>query len=387
MDEKFWQSIRDEFPVTRHLAYFQSAGMSPLPNCVVKAVTQAYERLSNWGDMYFMQDLERADRLREKLGRMIGTSADNLTFAPNTSTGFNYLAAALKAGADKPFNLVSLMDEFPSSHIPFEYQGIQIKFVKSCNGVYSVDSIMKATDENTLGVVCSYVQYSSGFRLDVKALGEALKEKGLLFILNATQAFPIFDVDVQQMHVDALSVSFHKWGLCGLVGSMLFTSEEFRRRFPLPMAGWLSVQPPPDDFIPTQKETTYQQFEDARQYNFGTMNFQALAGLDAAIDFMETTGRENIRQRILSLTDYLLEKLKQLPLNILSPLDAPEYRSAILLVDLTKGSNAGAVEFLRENHVVTSLRAGKIRISCNFFNNKKDVDRLIEVLKKYFTTL
>ncbi|MFN3555290.1 MAG: aminotransferase class V-fold PLP-dependent enzyme [Bacteroidales bacterium] len=380
MEEKFWEEIREQFPVTDHLAYFQSAGMSPMPRRVFEATRQALEQIMLMGDANFLADLNRADALRQKLGAMIGAEADDIAFVPNTSTAFSLIAASLKAAHPAPFNLVSLMDEFPSSNIPFEYQGIPVKFVKPLQGRYTPESILEACDDQTLGVVCSQVQYASGFRLDVAGLGAMLQSKGLLFIVNATQAFPVFEVDVQKMHIDVLAVSFHKWGLAGITGSMLFTRASFRQSFPNPMAGWLSVMPPPDDFIPTQKNVAYRQFRHAGQYNFGTQNIQALAGLDAAMDFVEHIGRERIRKRILEISAYLVKELALLPAEVVSPVQTDDERSGIVLVNLQKGSNAEAVEFLARNNVITSLRMGKIRISCNFFNNRSDVDRLIKVL-------
>jgi cysteine desulfurase / selenocysteine lyase len=384
MEEQFWNTIRDEFPITREYAYFQSAGLSPMPNCVLEAVTNAYRKVNQFGDMYWMEELDKSNRLRITLGNLINTNADNIVFAHNTSTAFTFLAAALKAGHQEEFNLISLYDEFPSTHIPFEFQGITVKFVKPGNGAYSIDTILNAADEKTLGVVCSYVQYSTGFRLDAAELGRRLHERGLLFLLNATQGFPTFEIDVKKWHIDAMAVSFHKWGCCSHVGSLFYTSEKFRSRYPSPLAGWLSVQPAKNDFIPTQKETGYVQWKHAGQYNFGTMNFQALAGLDAAMNFMLQTGLEKIRQRILSIATYLTDRLRDLPVEIISPIDDPAHRSAIVLVDVTGKDNQAIVDHLKQQKIITTIRMEKIRISCNFFNNPKDVDRLIDALSDYF---
>lgn len=383
MEEKFWDEIREEFPVTQKLAYFHSAGMSPMPDRVFEAVTEAYRKINQFGDMYFLDDLERTNVLRGKLAKLINTNTENVCFTQNTSIAFSFVAAALKKHGPQAFNLVSLHDEFPASNVPFEFQGIPMKFVKPENHSYSVESILNEVDSNTLGVVCSYVQYSTGFMLEMEKLGKALKERGLLFIVNATQAFPVYEVDVEKMHIDALTVSFHKWGLCAVAGTLFYTSENFRKTYPLPMAGWLSVHPPEDDFIPTQKNVTYKQYDSAEQYNFGTMNFQALIGLDVSIEFILEIGRDKIRERITSLTDYLVDRLRELPIEIISPVERPENRSAIILINLKNADNTKANEFLRKHNIITSVRAGNIRIACNFFNNFKEIDQLINVLELF----
>jgi cysteine desulfurase / selenocysteine lyase len=383
MDELAWEEIREEFPVTNNLIYFNSAGLSPMPNRVLKAITEAYHQLNQFGDAYFESDLFRHEMLKEKLADLIGTQSHNISFAANTSTGFGMIAAALKKSMPFKFNIVSLKDEFPSSHIPFEFQGIEVKYVEPVNGTYTIKSIVDAVDEKTMAVVCSQVQYATGFRLDLQKLGNALFEMDLLFIVNATQAFPIFDIDVEKCKIDVLSVSFHKWNYSGILGSLLYTSESFREQYPAALAGWLSVKPPEDDFIPVQKTGSYELQEDGRQYLLGTINFQAFAGLDAALDFVNETGRENIRERILDLTDHLVKGLNELPVNIVSPRQSRDASSGIVLVNLKNGNNAGAVEFLRKNKIIVALRAGCIRISCNFFNNFREVDDLLKALHIY----
>jgi cysteine desulfurase / selenocysteine lyase len=383
MEEKYWDEIRDEFPVTKNLAYFNSAGMSPIPNRVLREITHAYETINQFGDMHFMSELQRSEMLRGKLADMIHTHPQNICFAHNTSTAFSLVAASLKRTIPFEFNIVSLLDEFPSTNVPFEFQGIPFKFVEPVNGVYSLESIMDAVDDKTMAVVCSHVQYATGFRIDIGKLGSALKEMDLLFIVNATQSFPVFEIDVEKNNIDVLTVSFHKWNLSGLLGSLFYTSESFRQMYPNTMAGWLSVHPPENEFIPTQKNESFVQLEDAGQYNFGGMNFHALAGLDTAIDFINEVGRNNIRDRILSLTDYLVERLKNIDLDILTPRGLPDHRSGIVLVNIRDGKNAAAVEFLMKQKVVTAIRAGMIRISCNFFNNHQEIDQLIHALELY----
>jgi len=379
-----WSKVRKAFGVTRELAYFQSAGMSPLPRKVLKTIYKSYEKIYLHGDECWPQDLEQVGALREMLGRHINTSGQNVHFLNNTSLAFSMVALSLKKLFGESFNLVSLEDEFPATNVPFEYQGIQIKYVKPEEGRYSVERIMEAVDEHTRGIVCSYVQYGTGFRLDLEALGNAAREKELLFIVNATQGFPFFPIDVETMHIDVLAASLHKWGCAAHVGSLFYTSPAFRERFPAPIAGWLSVLPPHDDFIPTKKGEPLHIFADANQYNFGTINFQGLLGLKTAFEFMEEIGWENIRKRVLELITKTIAKLMQIPeVEIFSPHCQSFEQSGIISINLKGYSNAECVAYLEKLKVVTALRQNNIRISCNFFNNRKDVDRLAEGIRAF----
>jgi selenocysteine lyase/cysteine desulfurase len=72
---------------------------------------------------------------------------------------------------------VSLEDEFPASTIGFEHQGIEMRYVRPVDARYSVEEILAMTNDKTLAVVASYVQYATGFRLDLETLGKSLFEK------------------------------------------------------------------------------------------------------------------------------------------------------------------------------------------------------------------
>jgi selenocysteine lyase/cysteine desulfurase len=375
-----WAKVRLDFPVTETCAYFMNAAMSPPPRQVYEAVTAGYERFYRDGDIHWPEDMDRYRAICARLARLINAGPDDITFAPNTSTAMGLLSLSFKQQAPAPFNVVSMHDEFPASTVGYEYLGIPMRYAKPEAGRYPVEAILKLTDDRTLAVVTSYVQYSTGFRQDLSALGRELSDRGIMLIVNATQGLPFYPVDVQAMHIDALTASLHKWGLTGHVGSLFYTSAAFRKRFSSPLAGWLSIACEDDEGIPTGKNEAFKLLGSAHRYEFGTFNLIPILGFGAALDYMECIGFENIRGRIRELTDHLIRGLRSLGVAIVSPVDLDSERSAI--VSFTLGDkNAACFKKLEEAKVYVSLRAGFIRVSVNFFNNPLDIDRLLEILK------
>lgn len=375
-----WDKIRRDFPTTKISAYFQSAAMSPIPTCVFEAILEEYRKLHQGGDLKWMDDMERFKSLCANLAEFMNTEPDNVTFVPNTSLAMSLLALSFKNQIKKRFNIVSMKDEFPSSTIGFEYLNIKMKYVDPAEGRYPIDSIIELIDEQTEAVVTSQIQYATGFHQDLFTLGRELRQRGVLFIVNATQAFPYFPVDVNASNIDVLSASLHKWGLTGHVGSMFFTSPSFRERFPSPWAGWLSVDPEGKSIIHTAKNTPFHLHQSAHRYDFGTFNLQPLLAFQKALDYIQGIGLQNIQQRIMELTDYLIRGLRDLNVTILSPVSRKEERSAI--VTFTLGDkNEPCIKKLAENNIYVSPRDGNIRVSVNIFNNLADIDRLLEVLR------
>ena len=377
-----WNRIREDFPVTKKNIYFQSAGMSPLPNPVFQDIIDNYRVINQFGDIHWEKDMEKFKYLCASIASMINSKADNITFMPSTSHVMSLLALSLKQDMKNPFNIVSMQDEFPASTVGWEYQGIPMRYVNPVKGRYSIESILDSTDDKTIAVVTSYVQYATGFRQDLAALGRELKKRKIMHIVNATQGFPIFPLDTKKMHIDALSASVHKWGMTGHVGALFFSSESFRKKFPSPIAGWLSVVPSNEDFIHTAKNQPFRLWDSARRYQIGTFNLQPLLAFQTALNYMNKIGFENIRERIFDLTDYLITGLQELDIHIISPIDNPNERSAI--VTFTLGDkNQAAIKNLEKKKIYVSFRGGYIRVSLNIFNNHTDIDMLLKILHKW----
>ncbi len=376
-----WKKVRDDFPITQNLIYFQSAAMSPPPVPVFNAIKREYRKLHLQGDIHWTKDIKKSHKLLADLAELIHTEKENVTFVQNTSMAMSILASSFKNQIRKPFNIVSMEDEFPASTIGFEYQKVDMRYVQPKNSRFPIESILKTTDQNTLAVVTSYVQYATGFRQDLKTLGQELKNKGILFIVNATQSFPFFSINIKTMNIDVLTASVHKWGFTGHIGTLFYTSSSFRKKFPPAWAGWLSVAPEKGSFIHTAKNTPFRLYDTAEKYIIGTYNLQPLLSFQTSIDYLKEIGFLNIRNRIMELTDYLIKGLNTLKIKIISPVAQKKERSAIVSFALGE-KNKHCIKTLAKNKIIVGARGEGIRVSLNIFNNFEEIDCLLNVLKK-----
>lgn len=377
-----WQKIRDDFPVTKEAVYFMSAGLSPVPSPVLARIVDEYTKLNIAGDVHWERDIASYRAVCERIARHVGAGAGDVAIAQNTSTAMSILALSLKSGLSGNFNVVSMLDEFPSTTVPFEYQGIRMKYVKPEAGRYPVEKVLAAVDSDTVAVLSSYVQYATGFRQDLYKLGQELKRRGVLFLVNATQGFPLFPMDVQAMGIDAFSASLHKWGFVGHAGSVFFTSPEFRARFRAPVAGWLSVDPQGKDFIHTGKNEPFELYDSADRYVMGCINFQAINPLASAFDYLEAIGFEAIRARLFELTTRLIGGLRALNVEIVSPVGSEEERSAIVSFNLGETTKR-CFQALLSQRIYASYRAGHIRVAVNIFNAESEIDSLLTAVKTF----
>ncbi len=373
-----WSKIRQDFPITRDAVYFQSAAMSPIPTAVFNAIVENYRKIHRQGDVHWEKDMDRYRKLCGDIASLINTEQDNICFVQNTSTAMSLLALSIKNETEGPFNVVSTEEEFPASTIGFEHLGIAMRYVQPVDARYPIEAIIEQTDDQTAAVVTSYIQYATGFRQDLHTLGKILHDKGILFIVNATQAFPFYPLDVESMHIDALTCSLHKWGLTGHIGSLFFTSSDFRNIFPVPWIGWLSVDAG-ENLIHTAKNAPFDIHDSARRYEFGTFNLQTILAFQESLDYLQSIGFANIRARILELTDYLVLGLNKLGVEVVSPVKSPDERSPIVSFSLME-KNEECIKKLADKSILVSSRAGYIRVAVNIFNNFEDIDKLLSVL-------
>jgi selenocysteine lyase/cysteine desulfurase len=316
------------------------------------------------------------------LAALLNAGAEDVAFGPNTSTLMGMLGLSFLKHGPEGFNVVTLRDEFPASTVPLEHLGIPLRCAEPVAGRYEASSILDLVDGRTLAVVASHVQYATGFRLDPALLGPELERRGVLFVVNATQGFPYFALDVRSMRISALTASLHKWGLAGHVGSLICASPAFREACPAALAGWLSIESGSGEDIHTGKNVPFRVHPTARQYELGTFNLQPLLGLREALRYMHAIGLEEIRERLFKLGALLREGLGRLGIAPAVKNPLPGERSAIVSFTTGERDEACFRRLLRER-IYVSRRAGLLRASFNIFNDESDVARLLDVLGEF----
>lgn len=375
MSEINWNQVRAEYKACDKNAYLMSAAVGALHRDVFNSKQKHIQDLYDIGDPYYMEAVERMDATRDKLGELLNCNAQGIGFCGNTSHGMNVLAMMMAQGSKR--KIITTSDEFPSTCIPWEYHGFNLERVESKDNFIDYKKIIEAVDDDTAAVVCSAIQFGTGFRLNINKLGEELAMKGIPFIVNATQALGAFPVDVKAANISALTASCHKWMGAGYGVSVLYLKEDFKECFQWPMAGWLSVEDPmsmSNELSPLKKETS--------AVELGVPPFTVLAGLDAACEVILKLGIENIGRRIFEQSKVLETKLVAAGIKILSYRDNLEFEESANtgIISIEMDDPEAAEESLREKGIFVSARRGSIRLSVHYFNNESDFNRLLDII-------
>ncbi len=356
------------FPALKKYTFLNAAGGAPLARPVAEAGAAYYAEALAHGDACWDKWLERLETSRRGLARFIGAAPREVAFTLNTSHGMSLVAGALKGrGA-----VVTMQDEFPSSTLAWLNAGCKVKFIKPENGKYSLENIEKHLTPDIKILVTSYVQYRTGFRQDLAALGRLCRLRGVLFVVNATQALGAMPVDVKKAGIDFMVFSCFKWTMAGYGAAGLYVSKKHLSAIKFPEAGWRSV-PAPENMDNKARRMK----REASAVEAGCLHFPSIFALGAAVKLLSGLGVKNIQDRIFELNDYLVEGLDKLGAVTATPLDRA-CRSGITIIKCRRP--ARAVEKLAARGIMTAARGEGVRVSMHFYNNRADIDNLLAAL-------
>jgi len=377
-----WVKLRDDFPITKKYAYLANAAIAPIPMPVYNEVSKFYQDVLNHGQTLWDEWETKMEQTRDLYAKFIGAdSREEIAFTHSTSEGMNIIAHML---SDKGI-VISNELEFPSSNLPWlNKDKDNIKFVKARDdNKIIIEDIVKMVDHNskTKTLVTSHVQYSTGFRQDLKELGKLTKEKGLYFVVNPTQSLGALYFNVKDFGIDFMAANGHKWMLSSFGIGAIYMKRKYLRDVK-------NLKPP---FFSQFGQKRRENFDNnmnvnmsntATRFELGTPHFPNIVALNAALRYISNIGIKHIEKRILSITDHLIDNLQNMKLQILSPIEERKYRSGIVLFKITKKKPVDVVQELeKKNKIIVSARGKGIRVSTHFYNNEEDIDKLIVGLK------
>ena len=368
-----------EFPVAREKVFLAHAGVCPLPRRVAEAMRD-YITQSTRGDQEILVPAFRLGETRKLAARLIQAKPEEIAFIGPTSLGLSIVAAGLRFR--KGDNILVYFDDFPSNVYPWmalAEQGMQVRLlnVRNLGRVRAVE-VMGQVDENTRLVALASAHFITGYRIDVEGIGKYLRERGILFCVDAIQSAGVFPLDAR--HVDFLVADSHKWMLGPSAAGLLYVRQQAQAQLHPPVFGWHNVLCP--NFA-AQEKLEFQ--PDARRYEAGTQNLVGLVGLHAAMELLLEIGVENIAAELLRKRAWLVRELQAKGCTVLEA-DAPSQNCSGITTFHRAGTDLEVLhKKLLAAGIATTLRSDRsqhhyIRLSPHFYNTEAELGRLLEQL-------
>lgn len=370
---------RTEFPVVRDKIFLAHGGDCPLPRRVAEAVAQ-YARAATEGDQEKVVYPKILGEGRERGAQVLGCQPEEVAFVGPTSLALSFVASGLKFRRGD--NVLIYFDDYPSNVYPWmalAEQGVEVRLINTRGlGLIRPKDVVGQVDENTRLVALASCHFISGYRLDLNSIGPALRERNILFCVDAIQTVGAFPL--QAGLVDMLAADAHKWllGPCG--AGLMYVRQPVQEQLHPPIYGWHNVRCP--EFV-AQEELVLR--HGAARYEAGTHNLLGVVGLVAAMELLLEVGIDNISRELLRKRAWLVSALQGKGCQVLHA-DAPPENSSGITSFFQPGKDPAALhQKLLDAHIITSLRTDRngqkyIRLSPHFYNTDAELGRVVELL-------
>jgi cysteine desulfurase family protein len=377
------------------MIYLDNAATScQKPEEVIKAVTEAMLSLGNSGRGAHEASLD-ASRLIFDTRRLIAElfhagDPSCVAFTANSTVSLNIAIQGLFQPGD---HVITTMMEHNSVLRPLylmEEQGVKLTILPADQkGRIRYEDIEDEVGQNTKAVVCTHASNLTGNINDLEAIGSICKKNGLLLVVDVSQTAGVFDIDMERMGIHVLCFTGHK-GLLGPQGTGGICVRQGVSIRPL-MVGGSGVK----SYLKTQPEEMPEVLE------AGTLNGHGIAGLHAALLYLEKTGIETIRKKELFLMRRFYEGVKDIPgVQVYGDFseNALLYRAPVVALNIGNYDSGEVADELASvygiytragahcaplmHRALGTVEQGAVRFSMSHYNKKEEIDEAIGAVRE-----
>jgi cysteine desulfurase/selenocysteine lyase len=340
--------VRRTFPAAEKLVYLDAAAVSLISHPVHSAIRSFLDICiqpdsASASEHHMVMDAMR-HRAIEEGAVLLNAAEDQIALVESTTHGLNIAANALplKAGdrvliADTEFLQVSIPWKMKEATVGIEL----IPVATGQDGVLTTDHFEAAMDQRTRVVCVSSVQWCSGYRIDLKALGDLCRSRDIYLVVDAIQQLGACDLDVQETPVDILMAGGHKWLNAPFGCGLLYVSPDRIRELDPDSWGYLALEDPEGgwgEYFRRPEITPYSEWtfkNSATKFEIaGTSNYPGAVGLGASLAQINELGIKTAQEQVLSLGLRLREGLAELGARVVSPPGPDERRSGITIFNV-----------------------------------------------------
>lgn len=378
-DQGHFESIlASQFVAVKDPIYLNHAAISPWPLSTTDAVKAFAEENSRQGPEDYKTWVARETQLRRDLASLLNArSLADIALLKNTTEGICSVAFGLEIQPGD--NVVLPADEFPSNSMPWLAQaerGAEIRQVDIRTAEDAEAALIDAMDEKTRVLAVSAVQWTDGFRLDLQQLGQACRQRSVLFFVDAIQQLGALQLDVEAAAIDFLAADAHKW-LLGPEGvAVFFSTVQARQQLKLLQLGWHSLK----NHWAFGNDTALT--SSARRFEAGSPNSLGQVAMHASLQLLLAAGTQRVEQRVLENTACLMNGLNTINnLQICSRQEVGRRSGIVSFRHLNKPIRE-LYDELQALGLRCSLRNAAIRLSPHFYQGEDVMQQVLARIER-----
>lgn len=381
-DEEYWKNVRQLFPLTTERIYLNNGTLGPSPYPVIDAIHKGMRKNDVYANYAGYEDSIDA------LAEFVGAGEDEIALTHNVTEGINI--ACWGVPLHKKDEVIISDQEHVGNALPWlnrqKLHGVVLKtFSPGATAQETLERIAAKITRRTRVIAVPHIPCTQGQVLPVKEICKLAREKDIYSCIDGAHGPGMLPLDLHDMGCDTYASCCHKWMLGPKGTGFLYVRKEVQNEVqPYFMGGggvegeWNLAEDP--DYIPPYTKS-------AHRYFGGTQSLSNAKGIIAAIDFMDSIGKDNVYARIKYLGGYLQERLLALgnKVELLTPTEDRSWCGInsfrIKGVPYKPFYVACLDEYVRVR-AVPENGIDCLRVSTHIYNNKAEIDKLMDLVQE-----
>jgi cysteine desulfurase/selenocysteine lyase len=384
--------MKSHFPFFKNnqdIVFLDSAASSQIHENVLNKINSVYE--NNYANIHrglYKQSEKTSlqyDESRKLVAEYINAETNEIVWTTGTTDGLNLLANHYYETLDKGDIILLSKMEHHANLVPWQRllsKGIILEFINVSDGVLDIKDFKEKISKKVKVISICHASNVTGVINPIKFIIQESKKYNIDVIIDAAQTFSHINIDVKEINCDYLVFSAHKaYGPNGV--GCLYAKKEKLKNLTLYRVGGDTI-----DTV-TYKKTLF--LDPPQCFEAGTPNISGIIAFSESIKFLKKHRDElNNAELLIPLVTFLkennfhiiAENIYRVPIistyhDTINSFDLAYYLS-IKNVCCRIGDHC-AMPFIKENLKIS----GTIRFSLGIYNDKNDIDKTIEVIKKY----
>lgn len=365
--------------------YLNNASVSLMPFSSIEAMKNFLVNYSINGPDSIDSDVflrEKLIRIRRTISNLIHCRPEEIVFTQSTTDGVNMVATGLSFDSKSNVVIRGMAHEHHANYYPWLRlsQKLSLKSLKTdLNGFFDIKELHNLVDKNTKCVALSHALYNTGAILPVEEIGEYLEKNNVPYFIDTAQTVGCFgEYDFKKTKSNFMSFNGSKW-LCGPMGTGIFycKKESSRLLEPSSIGGESAM-------VYDETNLVYKDIPD--KFQTGFRNYVGFVGLEASINYMLQFGLNNIRSKIMKLSNQMREELSKISgITLFGPEDQSK-RTSIVSFSIDGQEPQKIVELLEKKKIVIAVREivdkKILRASPHFFNSEEEIQKVVDEIRK-----
>lgn len=365
--------------------YLNNASVSLMPFSSIEAMKNFLVNYSIKGPDSIDSDVflkEKLIRIRRTISNLIHCRPEEIVFTQSTTDGVNMVATGLSFDSKSNVVIRGMAHEHHANYYPWLRlsQKLSLKSLKTdLNGFFDIKELHNLVDKNTKCVALSHALYNTGAILPVEEIGEYLEKNNVPYFIDTAQTVGCFgEYDFKKTKSDFMSFNGSKW-LCGPMGTGIFycKKESSKLLEPTSIGGESAM-------VYDETNLAYKDIPD--KFQTGFRNYVGFVGLEASINYMLQFGLNNIRSKIMKLSNQMREELSKISgITLFGPEDESK-RTSIVSFSIDGQEPQKIVELLEKKKIVIAVREivdkKILRASPHFFNSEEEIQKVVDEIRK-----